>query len=116
MNVEEFVSALTLEEKAGLCSGADFWHTKAVERLGIPAIKVSDGPHGLRTKRRQHRPQRCHRGRVLPRRVRGGSILRPGTDPAHGAQPSGREAWASGVQVLLGPAVNIKRSPLRPQF
>ena len=44
MNVEELVSALTLEEKAGLCSGADFWHTKAVERLGIPAIKVSDGP------------------------------------------------------------------------
>lgn len=61
MNVEELVSALTLEEKAGLCSGADFWHTKAVERLGIPAIKVSDGPHGLaHPKRRQHRPQRCH--------------------------------------------------------
>lgn len=51
MNVEELVSALTLEEKAGLCSGADFWHTKAVERLGIPAIKVSDGPHGLRTQK-----------------------------------------------------------------
>lgn len=52
MNVEELVSALTLEEKAGLCSGADFWHTKAVERLGIPAIKVSDGPHGLRTQKK----------------------------------------------------------------
>ena len=49
MNVEELVSALTLEEKAGLCSGADFWHTKTVERLGIPTLMVSDGPHGLRT-------------------------------------------------------------------
>ena len=36
------------EEKAAMCSGADFWHTEAVERLGIPAMMVSDGPHGLR--------------------------------------------------------------------
>ena len=47
----EFVnrlSELTLEEKASLCLGSDFWHTAPVERLGIPAIMVSDGPHGLR--------------------------------------------------------------------
>ena len=49
--VEELVRSLTLEEKAGLCSGEDFWHTKAVERLGIPAMMVSDGPHGLRTQK-----------------------------------------------------------------
>ena len=48
MDIKSLVSQLTLEEKAGLCSGADFWHTKAVERLGIPASMVSDGPHGLR--------------------------------------------------------------------
>ena len=40
--------ALTLEEKASLLDGADFWHTKAVERLGIPGVMVTDGPHGLR--------------------------------------------------------------------
>ena len=36
--IRELVSQMTLEEKAGLCSGADFWYTKAVERLGIPAV------------------------------------------------------------------------------
>ena len=39
---------MTLEEKAGMCSGLDFWHLKGVERLGIPSVMVSDGPHGLR--------------------------------------------------------------------
>ena len=47
-DLQKLISEMTLEEKAGLCSGADFWHTKAVERLGIPAVMVSDGPHGLR--------------------------------------------------------------------
>ncbi|HEV2929316.1 MAG TPA: beta-glucosidase, partial [Propionibacteriaceae bacterium] len=43
------LAELTLEEKAALCLGSDFWHTAPVERLGILAIMVSDGPHGLRT-------------------------------------------------------------------
>ena len=49
-NIKELVSQMTLEEKAGLCSGLDFWHTKAVERLGVPNIMVSDGPSGLESK------------------------------------------------------------------
>ena len=48
MDIEKILSEMTLEEKASLLSGADFWHTKAVERLGVPAVMVSDGPHGLR--------------------------------------------------------------------
>ena len=48
MNIDKIIAELTLEEKASLCSGSDFWHTKVVERLDIPAIMVSDGPHGLR--------------------------------------------------------------------
>ena len=46
--VKEVVAKMTLEEKASLCSGLDFWHTKGVERLQIPSVMVSDGPHGLR--------------------------------------------------------------------
>ena len=47
--VSSLLVELTSEEKASLCLGSDFWHTAAVERLDIPAIMVSDGPHGLRT-------------------------------------------------------------------
>lgn len=47
-DLKKIVSQMTLEEKAGMCSGLDFWHLKHVERLGIPEVMVSDGPHGLR--------------------------------------------------------------------
>ena len=45
---EEVLASLTLQEKASLTSGADFWHTEAVGRVGVPAIMMTDGPHGLR--------------------------------------------------------------------
>lgn len=44
----EIVSQMTVEEKASLCSGQDFWHTKSIERLGVPSFMLTDGPHGLR--------------------------------------------------------------------
>ena len=47
-DVKELISQMTLEEKAGMSSGKDNWHLKSVERLGIPEVMVSDGPHGLR--------------------------------------------------------------------
>jgi len=46
-SIENIIKQLTLEEKASLCSGTDFWHTESVERLGIPSVMVTDGPHGL---------------------------------------------------------------------
>ena len=48
MKYAGLIAKLTLEEKAGLTSGLDFWHTKAVKRLGIPSEMMTDGPHGLR--------------------------------------------------------------------
>ena len=84
--IEELVQSLTLEEKAGLCSGRDFWRTKAVERLGIPAMMMSDGPHGLRAQKP---------GSSLPNDVGAGSPGRRGADGAgprhqHQAQPAVR--------------------------
>ena len=51
--LREAVSRLSLEEKISLLSGADFWHTRALEQAGIPALTMSDGPHGLRRRAEQ---------------------------------------------------------------
>ena len=48
MDKEKLLAQMTLEEKASLCSGADFWHLKGIERLGIPSIMVTDGPRPCR--------------------------------------------------------------------
>ena len=112
--IRELINQMTLEEKASLCSGADVWHTKAVERLGIPAIMVSDGPHGLRKQEAtaDHLglnesisavcfpagcASACSWDRNVMRSI--GSAL-------------GNECQAEDVSVILGPAINIKRSPL----
>ena len=46
--IEELLKQMTLEEKVSMLAGSDAWHTQSVERLGIPAIKMTDGPHGAR--------------------------------------------------------------------
>ena len=48
MDIEKIIQQMTLAEKADFCSGSDFWHTQPVERLGVPAVMMSDGPSGLR--------------------------------------------------------------------
>ncbi len=112
--IREIISKMTLEEKAAMCSGADFWYTEAVERLGIPASMVSDGPHGLRKQDQEGDhlgvndsikavcfPAGCGTAASFNREllVKMGEVL-------------GEECQAEGVSVILGPAVNIKRSPL----
>lgn len=113
-NLKELVSQMTLEEKAGMCSGLDFWHLKSVDRLDIPSVMVSDGPHGLRKQddKADHLGINesikavCFPPAVLSACSFDRDLLRELGDTV------GKEAQATDVSVVLGPAVNIKRSPL----
>lgn len=113
-DLKKIISEMTLEEKAGMCSGEDFWRLKKVERLGIPEVMVSDGPHGLR----KQPGEADHLGI-------GESIVAVCFPAACATASSfdtelmnemgktlGEECQAENLSVLLGPAVNIKRSPL----
>lgn len=112
--IQSLISQMTLEEKAGMCSGADFWHLKGVERLGIPSVMVTDGPHGLRKQAQgaDHLginesekaicfPAGCTTASSFDRELirKQGELL-------------GQECQAMDVSTILGPAMNIKRSPL----
>lgn len=114
MDMKALVAELTLEEKAGLCSGEDFWHTKAVERLGIPSVMVTDGPHGLRKQDdtadnlgiNQSVEAVCFPSAA-------GIASSFDTEMMYEmGRTLGNECQAEDISILLGPAVNIKRSPL----
>lgn len=112
--IKDLVMQMTLEEKASLCSGLDFWHTTGVERLGIPAVMVSDGPHGLR----KQEEEADHLG--LNNSIK--AVCFPAgcamaASFSHKAatrlgETLGNECQAENISTILGPAMNIKRSPL----
>lgn len=114
MDVKDLISKLTLEEKASLCSGADFWHTKAIERLNIPSVMLSDGPHGLR----KQDLNADHLGinesiKAVCFPAGCGTAASFNRELIHDmGETLGNECQAEQVSVILGPAVNIKRSPL----
>ncbi|HST04822.1 MAG TPA: glycoside hydrolase family 3 C-terminal domain-containing protein [Chloroflexia bacterium] len=106
--VQELLDALTLEEKVSMLAGASIWNTVPVERLGIPAIKVTDGPNGAR-------------GDSLFGSGKGAACLPCGIALASTWNPDlvkevgqvlGEEALSKGAKVLLAPTINIQRSPL----
>ena len=114
MDIRKLVSQMTLEEKAGLCSGGDFWHTKAVERLGIPRTMVSDGPHGLR-KQDEAADHLGINDSIKAVCFPAASATAASFDPEmirEMGEALGDACQHEKVSVLLGPAVNIKRSPL----
>ena len=114
MDIKHLISQMTLEEKAGLCSGLDFWHTKPVERLGIPATMVSDGPHGLR----KQDAEADHLGVndsikavCFPAACATAASFDEDMIRQMG-EAIGQSCQHERLSVVLGPAVNIKRSPL----
>ena len=114
MDHAELISKMTDEEKASLCSGADFWHTKGVSRLGIPQMMLTDGPHGLRKQigKNDHLGlNAAYPATCFPT----ASAAANSWDEAMIEQMGrrlGAETRTQRVGVILGPGVNIKRSPL----
>ena len=114
MNIKELIKQMTLEEKASLCSGLNFWNTKPIERLNIPSIMMTDGPHGLR----KQSASSDHLGL--------NESLESTCFPTASALACsfdrdlikelgvalGEECQAEDVSIILGPGANIKRSPL----
>lgn len=113
-DVRALIAQMTLEEKAAMCSGLDFWRLKGVERLGIPSIMVTDGPHGLRKQKGssdhlglfESVPATCFPSAVGLASSWDRQLLQ------EVGQALGEECQAEDVAVLLGPGANIKRSPL----
>lgn len=112
--IKELVAQMTLEEKASLCSGLDFWHTKGIERLGIPSVMVSDGPHGLR-KQEEEADHLGLNGSIKAVCFPAGCAMAASFSRKAAAKLGeilGRECQAENISTILGPAMNIKRSPL----
>lgn len=114
--IREMVRKMTLEEKAGMCSGANWFETKSVERLGIPGIQMFDGPNGLRKNSGKSESDSLGSYRAVESTCfPTGSAMAASWDEEllfKIGQYMGRECLAEQVPLLLGPAVNIKRSPL----
>lgn len=108
-DIDALVAAMTLDEKAALTAGVDTWHTAAVPRLGIPAIKLTDGPNGARGKTADHlsvTPSVC-----IPCATALGATWDPDLVRRASAMVA-RQAREKGARVLLAPTVNLHRHPL----
>jgi beta-glucosidase len=104
--IDDLLAALTLDEKAALVAGIDLWHTVGAPRVGIPALKVTDGPSGARGEKWTGRSAAC-----FPCGTALGATWDPALVQEVGARIGG-EARRRRAHVLLAPTVNIHRHPL----
>ena len=111
---QALVAQMTLAEKVDFCSGKDFWHLPELERLQIPSIMVTDGPHGLRKQGQGADHLGAHRS-IPATCFPTASALASSWDLAlmqEVGEALGATCVDEDVSVLLGPGMNIKRSPL----
>lgn len=114
MNIDDIVSGLTLTEKAELCSGLDFWNTKPAARMGVPAVMMTDGPYGLRKELEGYDSMgigQSIKAVCFPASCALASSFDFGLAQRVG-KALGDECQAEKIGLLLGPGLNIKRSPL----
>ena len=111
-NIQSIIEQMTLEEKAALCTGASAWTSVPVERLGVPEMVVSDGPHGVRRVPDVH----ALGAKSLPATCFPTATCMASTwdvDLIHElGEAIAEECIALKVDVILGPGVNMKRTPL----
>ncbi|MFT4296229.1 MAG: glycoside hydrolase family 3 C-terminal domain-containing protein [Micropruina sp.] len=113
-DVAAVLQQLTLAEKAALTSGSSFWLTRPIERLGVPAIMMCDGPHGLRSQSASGRGL-VNEDELTATCFPTASALASSWNPALARQIGvalAQEARARKLSVILGPGINLKRSPL----
>lgn len=110
----DLIKKMTLEEKASLCVGGSYWKSKGIERLGIPEIVMSDGPHGLRFSKLDPKKLGLNDSEVSTCFPTGATIANTWNKELvyKLGKALGLEARSKGINIILGPAINIKRSPL----
>ena len=105
--IEESLAALSLEEKVQLLTGRDFWNTWPIEKIGLRAMLFSDGPSGVRGERWDEREPSVN----LPSATALGASFDVDLARRYGAVAA-VEARRKGVDIVLGPTINLHRSPL----
>lgn len=114
MKYKDVIEKMSLEEKASLCVGNDYWHSLELEKYGIPKITMSDGPHGLRVQKTKADNLGINESEIstcFPASASLGNTWNRELVYLLG-KTLGKEARKEEVNIVLGPAINIKRSPL----
>lgn len=114
MKYSEIINKMSLEEKAMLCVGADYWNSKEFKKYGIPKITMSDGPHGLRVQKAAKDNLGINESEISVCFPAGATIANSWDRKIAYllGETLGKEARAENINIVLGPAINIKRSPL----
>lgn len=110
----EILQDMSIEEKASLCSGGDYWHTKELKKYNIPRLTMSDGPHGLRLQLKQADNLGINESEKATCFPSGATICNSWDEDLiyKMGEALGEECLKNNVHILLGPGINIKRSPL----